>query len=276
MGMGDHIARAAALMPGDEAYPLVPTEFVDVHCHCLPNLDDGPTSMDEAIVLCRSLVTDHVSTVVATPHQLGWFEHRTRGEVIRRTTHQLNQELRERGIDLEVLPGAEVRADERIDGLLTRREILTLADAGRYVLLELPWDVLLDIEPLLIQLSLRGVQAILAHPERNIPLLQHRPTLQRWLACGVGLQITAASLTGGWGRHVRQAAWQLVLQGGRICVATDAHDPATPPRMTAAFQALVARLGGDLAQLLCVENPLQVIRGERLIPMPAQSLSPRR
>ena len=51
MGMGDHIARAAALMPGDEAYPLVPTEFVDVHCHCLPNLDDGPTSMDEAFTV---------------------------------------------------------------------------------------------------------------------------------------------------------------------------------------------------------------------------------
>ena len=131
-----------------------PVKFVDVHCHCLPNLDDGPESVEEAIALCRVLAADNVSTVVATPHQLGRFEDRTKAEAIRRTVGVLNRALVERGIGLVVLPGAEVRVDERIDALLARGEILTLADAGRHVLLELPWDALIDIEPLLVQFAL--------------------------------------------------------------------------------------------------------------------------
>ena len=47
--------------------------FVDMHCHCLPCLDDGPASADEAVALCGLLVADNVRTVVATPHQLGRF-----------------------------------------------------------------------------------------------------------------------------------------------------------------------------------------------------------
>jgi protein-tyrosine phosphatase len=243
-------------------------EFIDVHCHCLPHLDDGPESVEEALALCRKLVEDGVSTVVATPHQLGRFENRTGARAIRRATQQLNGELQERGIGLVVLPGAEVRVDERIDELLSRDEVLTLADAGRHLLLELPWDVLIDIEPLLLQLACRGVRTILAHPERNVPLLQHPQVLRGWLACGIGLQVTAASLMGDWGRHVKGAAWGLLTQGCRVCVATDAHDEASNgPHMTAAFQAIAARLGCNLAHLLCVENPARVIRGERLAPV---------
>jgi protein-tyrosine phosphatase len=240
---------------------------VDVHCHCLPNLDDGPESVEEALMLCRVLAADNVSTVVATPHQLGRFEDRTKAAAIRRTVGVLNGALGERGIDLLVLPGAEVRVDERIDEMLAGGEILTLADAGCHVLLELPWDALIDIEPLLTQFALRGVQTILAHPERNGPLLERPQMLGRWTALGVGLQVTAGSLTGDWGRYVERAAWGLVAQGGRICIATDAHDGAQCPGMTKAFEAVAARLGGDLAFSLCVENPARVIRGEKLAPV---------
>ena len=253
--------------PGDGPLPRTPVKFVDVHCHCLPNLDDGPESVEEALMLCRVLAADNVSTVVATPHQLGRFEDRTKAEAIRRTVGVLNGALGERGIDLLVLPGAEVRVDERIDEMLAGGEILTLADAGCHVLLELPWDALIDIEPLLTQFALRGVQTILAHPERNGPLLERPQMLGRWTALGVGLQVTAGSLTGDWGRYVERAAWGLVAQGGRICIATDAHDGAQCPGMTKAFEAVAARLGGDLAFSLCVENPARVIRGEKLAPV---------
>lgn len=250
--------------PGGGPGTQTPVRFVDVHCHCLPNLDDGPASVEEALALCRVLALDNVSTVVATPHQLGRFEGRTQAEVIRRAVGALNRALGERGIDLTVLPGAEVRIDERIDELLARGEILTLADAGRHVLLELPWDALIDIEPLLVQFALRGVHTILAHPERNGPLLERPQMLHRWAAAGVGLQVTAGSLMGDWGRYVERAAWTMVAQGGRVCIATDAHDGSQPPGMTRAFEAVAARLGPDLACWLCVENPARVTRGQKL------------
>jgi protein-tyrosine phosphatase len=212
-----------------------------------------------------------VSTVVATPHQLGPFENRAPAAGIRRAVRHLNEELAGHGIGLEVLCGAEVRVDERIDALLARDEILTLADAGRHLLLELPWDVVIDIEPLLVQLARRGVQVILAHPERNVPLLRHPGFLRRWLACGIGLQITAASFTGAWGRQARQAAWELVMCSQRVCIATDAHGPDGCRHMTMAFRAVAARFGGALAHLWCVENPARVIRGEGLVVSPVRN-----
>jgi protein-tyrosine phosphatase len=264
-------ARGLDGLPEESRFARAAPKFVDVHCHCLPNLDDGPESLEEALTLCRTLVQDRVSTVVATPHQLGRFESSIHAPTIRQATDLLRAALQERAIDLQVLPGAEVRLDERMDELLARDEILTLADAGRHILLELPWDVLIDIEPLLVQLACRGVHVILAHPERNVPLLRHLPILRRWLACGVGLQVTAGSLVGDWGRRVKRAAWQLVTQGCRICIATDAHGREAAPRMTDAFRVLADRLGRDMACLMCVENPARVIRGEKLAPMPASS-----
>lgn len=241
--------------------------FVDTHCHCLPCLDDGPQSTDEAISLCRLLVEDHVHTVVATPHQLGRFEHRTIAAAIRQATWLLNDELTERGIDLTVLPGAEIRVDERVADLLARREVVTLADAGRHILLELPWDVFIDIEPLLVHFVSEGVDPIIAHPERNGPLLGHLEAVERWLSCGVSLQVTASSVVGHFGSQAQQIAWRLVNGGWVDTIATDAHDHrAHPPCMAAAFQMVATSLGHDAARLLCVENPSRIARGERLVP----------
>ncbi len=244
-----------------------PRQFVDMHCHCLPGIDDGPESAAEALALCRALIDDGVGLVVATPHQLGRFETRASADRVREVVQRLNHELSTAGLDLTVLPGAEVRLDERIIGLLAQDEILTLADMNRHILLELPYDVFIDIEPLLAPLACGGISPVIAHPERNVPLLEHTQALRRWLACGVNLQVTAASLTGEFGSRVEQAAWRLIREGWVDLVATDAHDcHASPPCMTAAFQRIRAGLGHDLARLLCVDNPSRVTRGEKLIP----------
>jgi len=244
------------------------TRFVDLHCHCLPNLDDGPDSVEGAVALCRALVDDHVCTVVATPHQLGQFEMRTSAKRIRLTTEILSRELAARGIDLRVLPGAEVRLDERLDRMLAEEEILTLADMKRHVLVELPHDVFIDIGPLVLELRSRGIDLVIAHPERNGALLGQRRVLQRWLDCGVALQVTAASLTGDFGPQAERAAWRLIAEGWATMVATDAHNHrADRPRMTAAFELISAGFGRNLALLLCVDNPSRVVRGKRPVPV---------
>lgn len=240
--------------------------FTDVHCHCLPNLDDGPSSRDEALALCRALVDDGIRMVVATPHQLGRFEDRTTVTVVREAVARLVRELQDAGLDLTVLPGAEVRLDERIAALLAQDRILTLADRQHAVLLELPGDTFIDIEPLVVELVALDIAPILAHPERNRPLLAHTQALQRWRARGAGLQVTAASLTGDLGSWEERAAWTLIEEGWVDVIGSDAHDyQDSPPRMTAAFATLAAGLGRDWAQLLCVENPSRLVRGERLM-----------
>lgn len=244
-----------------------PGPFVDMHCHCLPGLDDGPTSEHQALELCRLLAQDHIAVVVATPHQLGRFTGRTRPDAVRCATRQLNHELVGMGINLRIVPGAEVRLDERVSTLLAEDAILTLADRRQHLLLELPEQAFIDIEPLIVRLVHQGADVILAHPERNIPLLEHLRVLWRWLNHGVTLQITAGSLVGHFGRTAERNAWWLLAEGWVALIATDAHDcEDAGPCMTTAFEMIRSRLGGPVARLLCSDNPLRVVRGERIRP----------
>ena len=88
--------------------------YVDIHCHCLPAVDDGPATRAEALALCQSLVDDGITAVIATPHQLGRFCDCNEATEIREAVSLLNEELRSTSISLIVAPGGDVRVDERI------------------------------------------------------------------------------------------------------------------------------------------------------------------
>src|SRR4029077_16553515 len=42
--------------------------MVDLHCHILPGLDDGPATMEESMAMAQSAIADGITHVVATPH----------------------------------------------------------------------------------------------------------------------------------------------------------------------------------------------------------------
>ena len=162
-------------------------------------------------------------------------------------------------------PGGDVRVDERIIDLLDADRILTLVDGRRYILLELPHDTFMDPLPLLKQLVARGVCPIVSHPERNRPLVARANTVDAWLECGATMQITAGSLTGEFGATAQRAGWYWLETGAAAIVASDAHDVVKrPPRMTRAIDLISKRLGNEIAQRVCVENPLRVVAGTGL------------
>ncbi|MHC4352604.1 MAG: tyrosine-protein phosphatase [Planctomycetota bacterium] len=240
--------------------------FIDVHCHCLAGLDDGPAMMTESISLCRELAKDGVTTVVATPHQLGRFKDCNSATRVREAARHLNETLKDAGVPLVVRPGAEVYVDENICRFLADDTVLTLADNGKYLLLELPAQASIAITPLLAELASKGVQCVISHAERIAPFIAHRRTLLRWLDYSAHLQITAASLLGVFGSRVRRTAWGLLDSGLVALVATDSHNIGTRrPRMRAAFEQISARLGTDAARLACIENPLRVVHGQDLL-----------
>src|SRR5215831_6565428 len=117
------------------------SQCVDIHCHVLPGIDDGPRSLDESLTLCRSLMRDGITTVIATPHQLGRYDGHNCAKEVRRRVAELQTILDQKKIPLKILSGGEVRIDERITKLLHDDHILTLADGKRYLLLELPSSV---------------------------------------------------------------------------------------------------------------------------------------
>ena len=156
------------------------TELVDLHCHCLPGVDDGPATDAEALDLCHALVADGIKTVVATPHQLGFFARYADSQQIRRSVASLNETLESNGLDLEVLCGAEIRIEPCVPQLLRQDKLMTLADRQKYCLLELPFDSLPDFRSALDELSQMGIRGVLAHPERNSIIAGDPDLVMQW------------------------------------------------------------------------------------------------
>jgi protein-tyrosine phosphatase len=240
-------------------------KFVDIHCHCLPGIDDGPATMAESISLCRLLTRDRIGTVVATPHQLGRFDRNNDAKKIKEKVNELNSQLQKNEIPLTVLAGGDVRIDERIIELIRSKELLTAADGGKYLLLELPENVLINIETLTDELLSAGIKVIISHPERHQFLSVQPKILQIWAKKGCGIQITAGSLLGKFGTISQKAAWQILSMPLPLIVATDAHSTSKrPPCMRAAFEMICRQRGEEIARLVCIENPTRVIEGQEL------------
>ncbi len=235
--------------------------LVDVHCHCLPGLDDGPQDMDESLALCRVMVEQGVRTVVATPHQLGAYELSNTVPRVMAAVHDLQAALQAEQLPLTVLPGGDVHLDHRLDRLVLEEHVLTLADGRRWLMLEMPQEQFVDITALLHRLSDAGVQCLLSHPERYAWIQGHEADIINMrMHLGLRLQITAGSLLGDFGDVAGTLAWKWLEQGQADVVAGDAHALSLrPPRLRAAHAAIAARCGLSRADQVCLIQPLLMI-----------------
>lgn len=240
-----------------------PAGWVDIHAHLLPGLDDGPADMDAALALAGAMVADGVTHAAATPHQFGRYAGAGRGETIRRVFAEFSEAVSGAGLPLTLYAGADARIDgELIDGLSTG-EAVTLADAGRYVLIEPPHEVWIEPGRLLGALDAAGVVGVLTHPERHRAVQAGRVDLEPWVRGGVVLQVTAGSLLGGFGREAKRVAWTIVESGVAAVVASDAHSvDGRPPCLGAAASVIASRLGPEVSSLLCRENPWAMLESD--------------
>jgi protein-tyrosine phosphatase len=235
--------------------------FVDIHCHLAPTIDDGAKSWDDTLAMARIAVSEGIGTIVCTPHQCGSFSHNT-AETIRQLVAEVQKQLNENAIPLRVFPGADVRIEPNLVAMLRRGEVLTLADRGRHVLLELPHEVYLPLDHLLDELHSAKIVGILSHPERNEGILA-RPTLVPPLVeAGCLMQVTAGSLMGAFGAPVQQSAENLVQQGLVHFISTDAHSPKSRrPLMRQAFDRCAQLVGKEAATSMFCTNPAAVAEG---------------
>ena len=243
------------------------TEFniIDIHAHLLPGLDDGPRTLEESLEMCVLYVGQGVTTVVATPH-MGNHRFGVESQAVRRGARELSRACQERLLDLEILPGGDVRLQPALLDMLDAGDALTLADGGRYLLLELPPEAVPRIENLILDLAARGITPILSHPER-IPDFWRKPErLAELVECGCLAQVTAGSLLAGFGGAAKRAAEEFIEAGLVHVVASDAHAARSRrrPELRRAAEFLVSKMGEDIARDLLSDNPAKIIRGEAL------------
>ena len=238
--------------------------LIDIHCHPLPNLDDGAASWDEALAMARLAAEDGVGRIIATPHQLGAFGH-IHADAIRKQAAEFQQTLDRHAVTLTVLPGAEIRVEPHLAARVRRGELLTLANRGRHVLLELPHNVYFPIDRVLAELKAAGLTGILAHPERNQAIRSRPEVLAALVHAGCLVQVTGGSILGAFGHEVEQFASRLVEQGMVHFVATDAHGSRTRrPLLAKVFHAVANLVDESTAMVLLSQNPGRVTEGKEV------------
>lgn len=247
--------------PSIGAAPII-AGAVDLHCHILPGIDDGPETLADAVSLCRVMWREGVTLAVATPHQLGRYDTSITAAKIRVGVKALQEELTRRRIGLEVRPGAEVRLDERIDRLVEDDVLMTLGDARKFLLLELPMGLAVEPETVLDRLPKTSLRIVLAHAERYDFVRRDGQAAQRWGDAGAVVQVNCGSLIGAFGPAEQSCAWDLLSRGIAKIVASDAHSTGQRcPYFAAAVEMIHRRLGSKLAQEVCVENPRKIVDG---------------
>jgi protein-tyrosine phosphatase len=238
---------------------------IDLHCHLLPGLDDGPRGMPEALALARQAVAGGTSTIVATPHvNRHWRVDPL--ELAGRVT-AMRDALDEDGIELDVASGGEIAITRLADLRAEEIDALRLGE-GPYLLLECPIDPTpWDFDAVLLKLHERGEAILLAHPER-CPLFQREPQrLVRLVEAGLLCSITAGSMWGQFGRRVRDFTIELLRAGLVHDVASDAHDSERrPPGLGGAFTSAERDLPGISRQADWLSRlaPAAILAGESL------------
>jgi protein-tyrosine phosphatase len=220
--------------------------MLDIHCHILPGVDDGPQTLDEALSVARFCVRDGITHIAATPHCHRHL-HLLR-ETILPHVMAFNQVLRAEGIRLVVFPGSEIQLHD-VD--LYRREYTAglychLGDDLAFTLLEFAWQVnryppgAADHTRWLIE---HGTRPIIAHPERHAFFHEEPGRLRALVDAGAWLQITVDSLLGNHGSEPQRAGWDLLQEYPDAVLASDAHRPGRCSGLAAGYRVVAERLG---------------------------------
>lgn len=257
--------------------------MIDLHVHLLPGIDDGPSTLERALSMCRQAGEDGCTDLVATPHQRHEFWWNGEDEPLRTLRDELEEGLRERMDDPPRLHlGAEVRVGEGLlEALDLRAEgradsgVLPLA-GSRYLLLELSRYVPEpDPAGLIHEVVVAGWRPILAHPEQIHWLVDDLPLVERLVGLGAMLQVTGASVLGRYGRATRDRARNLLDAELAHFLASDGHDlDARPPGLSAGRAAVAHRWGEEVAERLTETNPRAVL-DDRPLTEPGRAAAPR-
>src|SRR3954469_7243327 len=234
--------------------------FTDLHCHLLPGVDDGPSTMAESLEYAATAAAAGTTTIVATPH----VELVDVAEIPDRV-RTLRAALEAEGVSLDVRCGGELKHFS-IPGM-SDADLETIAHGppgARWLLYEVPFEGA-DEEFVAgaRELRERGFGLLLAHPERSRGMVDGGglPVVESLLADGGALvAANTGPLIGREGADRRHAAELLLRRGIPGVVATDAHAPRRPYTLAMASDAVEQVTGRpDVARRLAVDAPARLL-----------------
>ena len=244
--------------------------MIDLHCHVLAGIDDGPRDSEGSLALARAAAAAGIDTLVATPH-VNWRYANDAG-TIARMVDELNARLAERDVRVGVRAGAEValtHAAEMDSGELARLSL----GGGPWLLIEPPTTpIAIGLEGMVAGLQARGHSLVFAHPERCASFHRDPQLLASLVRAGALCSITAGSLVGHFGGQVRRFSEGLLREGLVHNVTSDAHDHVRrAPGIRAGLER--AHVQGELADWLTVGVPAAILAGDEIPQRPAGAIA---
>ncbi len=238
--------------------------MIDLHGHLLPGIDDGAKTLEQAINMARIAAEDGIAVSVLTPHHLNGVFHNP-ADKVRRLTRDFQRELRQAGVELDVLPGSECHLVPELPDALAAGEIMTVADHGQAVLVELPVHTIpMGATAILENILALGVTPVIVHPERNSALRHSPDRLAEWVDMGCLAQVTAQACTGRFGEAVEATARHFVRSGNIHFLASDAHrDRRRVPQLSEARRVISRWTSAEVGRLLSEEFPRAAATGRR-------------
>jgi protein-tyrosine phosphatase len=242
--------------------------LIDIHCHILPEVDDGPKSWDVAVEMCRMAAADGITHLVATPHSNERY-HFDQPYLL--TCVERLQSLA--GAAPKLSLGCDFHLSyDNLQNVLEHPERYTIA-GSRYLLVELSdFSIPVQIGDWFFKLANIGVTSVITHPERNAILRQAPQRVSEWVEMGCAVQVTGNALTGSWGQRVQRVATWLLEHELVHVVASDAHDTKhRTPVLSPAKEAVSMICGEEIATALVEDNPRAILEGQALpyFPKPA-------
>jgi len=238
--------------------------MIDLHCHLLPDIDDGPATLEEALALARLAVANGITEAFVTPHiHVGRWDNDL--AVIEKAIEAHRAELAKAGIPLELGFAAEVRLAYEVLPLIEAGKVPFLGelDGFQVMLLELPHShVPVGSDKFVAWLLDRGIRPMIAHPERNKDIMRDSARLRPFVTAGCLIQLTADALAGEFGEVCEARAIEFLENGWVTVLASDAHDiESRPPRLQPGLEVAKRILGEDAADSLVRATPRRIVHG---------------
>lgn len=233
--------------------------MIDMHCHILPEIDDGASDINESLEMARMAARDGIRAIVATPHV-------SQGvpciQKINESARMLKEVLEKTGVKIRIFTGAEIAFPSEIKDL----DVYSI-NATKNVLIEFPHAYLpINSINYIERLVSEGYFPIIAHPERNHSVIRNPALLFEMIEKGASAQITSSSITGDFGRDIQSLSVFLLKKKAVHFIASDSH--GTRHRKPVLSSALkYAEKIADISYLsrLVYENPLRVLQGRRAL-----------
>jgi protein-tyrosine phosphatase len=200
--------------------------MIDLHCHLLPGIDDGPKTEEDALELAHIASVNGITHAIVTPHIIpGRYDNTLHS--IKTVFSGYYKRVKQENNSLQLGMAAEIRIDPIIKNMVETDSVPFLGEDNGFniVLLEFPHDVLPPGSIEMVEWLLkRHIRPMIAHPERNQAVIRKFNVIEPFVKSGCLLQITSGSLSGVFGNEPKKTAKKLLKKGWVNVIASDAHN----------------------------------------------------